>query len=473
MGELHESTAVAMAAAVRRGEVSPVDLVEHHLARIEAYAGLGAFVTVTDEAARSAAKAVEVAVTMAEPLPPLAGVPVAVKDLTPTAGVRTTYGSAARADHVPTADAGLVTALRAAGTISLGKTATSEYGTTLYTETEAWPPARNPWRTDLSPGGSSGGAAVAVAAGLVPVAHGSDGGGSIRVPAALCGLVGYKPSRGLVPGSGGFGLASHGPIARTVADAAALLDAMAVPAPGEPYAPPSTPPEGSYLAALHRPTGRLRIARYTTPPLYDTPVHPDCLAAYERAGALLAGLGHEIVDVPGPYEPDMLVDFRVLQCGLGSNGGTTKMARWLADQARRHTAAQLIAAQARLTAAVRRAAHALAGYDLVLTPTLARPNVPIGWFAALGPEEDFDEQTAFSPYCSVYNLSGQPAVTLPVGETADGLPVGAMLAAPLGADATLLAVAGAMEDPAGWKHRHPAIWTKLPSATVKREPRSL
>ncbi|GAA4214765.1 amidase [Actinocatenispora rupis] len=466
-------TALAMTAAVRRGEVSPVELVEHHLARIEAYAGLGAFVTVSAEQARSAAKAAEVAVTMGEPLPPLHGLPVAVKDLTATAGVRTTYGSVAFAEHVPDTDADLVTALRAAGTISLGKTATSEYGTTLYTETEAWPPARNPWRTDLSPGGSSGGAAVAVAAGLVPVAHGSDGGGSIRVPAALCGLVGYKPSRGLVPGSGGFGLATHGPIARTVADAAALLDALAVPVPGEPFPAPAPPPGGSYSAALRRPTGPLRIARHTTPPLYDTPVHPDCRAAYERASALLAGLGHEIVDVPAPYDPAMLADFRVLQCGLGGGRGTTKMARWLADRARRYTAAEVLAAHARLTAAVRRAARALAGYDLVLTPTLARPTVPIGHFAAMSPEEDFDQQTALSPYCSVHNLSGQPSVTLPVGTTPDGLPVGALLAAAPGADATLLAVAAAVEDPAGWKERHPAIWTKLPSATVKPDPRSL
>jgi amidase len=463
-------TAVAQVAAIRRGELSPVELVEHYLSRIGAAGELAAFVTVTADAAREAAKQAEAAVTMGAVLPPLHGLPVAIKDLTPTAGVRTTYGSVAFAEHVPDTDADVVRLLRDAGTISLGKTATSEFGTTLYTENLLHPPARNPWRTDLSPGGSSGGAAVAVAAGLVPVAHGSDGGGSLRVPAALCGVVGYKPSRGLVPGTSGFGLASNGPIGRTVADVAALLDAMAVPVLGEPYPAPAPPPEGSYLAALDRPPRRLRVARYLDPPLYDTAIHPDCVAAWERASALLAGLGCEVVDVPGPYDPAILADFRIVQSGLvrRTKGPRTKMARWLAEQGERYSAADLMAAHGRLAAAVRRAAGALAGFDLVLTPTLARPTVPIGHFAAMSPEEDFDQQTALSPYCSVYNLSGQPAVSLPVCAAADGMAVSVMLAAPLGRDATLLAAAAAVSGAAEWEHRYPPIWAKLPSATVKR-----
>lgn len=463
-------TAVAQVAAIRRGELSPVELVEHYLARIEAAGELGAFVTVTADAALAAAKQAEAAVTVAAPLPPLHGLPIAIKDLTPTAGVRTTYGSVAYARHVPDTDADVVRLLRDAGTISLGKTATSEFGTTLYTENLLHPPARNPWRTDLSPGGSSGGAAVAVAAGLVPVAHGSDGGGSLRVPAALCGLVGYKPSRGLVPGTAGFGLASNGPIGRTVADVAALLDAMAVPVPGEPYPMPAPPPEGSYLAALVRSPARLRVARYLDPPLYRTAIDPDCVAAWQRAGTLLAELGCEVVDVPGPYDPAILDDFRVLQSGLvrRTSGPRTKMTRWLTEQGDRYTAAELLAAHGRLAAAVRQAATALAGFDLILTPTLARPTVPVGYFAAMSPEEDFEAQTALSPYCSVYNLSGQPAVSLPVCAGGEGLPVSVMLAAPVGRDATLLSVAAALSAVTGWKHRYPAICAKLPSATVKR-----
>ncbi len=475
MTQPYELTAVAQAAAIRRRELSPVELVEHYLDRIEAYnPALNAFVTQTAQNAREQAKRAEVAVTMREAgLPALHGVPVALKDLTATAGVRTTYGAVPYADHVPDTDAPVVGLLRRAGTISLGKTATSEFGTTLYTENRLQPPARNPWRTDLSPGGSSGGAAVAVAAGLVPFAQGSDGGGSLRVPAALCGLVGVKPSRGLVPGGGGFGLASDGPLARTVADAAALLDAMAVPLPGEPWLAPPVPPEGSYLAALRRETGRLRVASYVDPPLYDTVPHPDCLAAHRHAGLVLEALGHEVVQVPGPYDPGLLADFRIVQSGLvggrvvSENAAElTPMTRWLAEQGSRYCAREVFAAQARLQAALRRAAAALACYDLVLTPTVAAPSVAIGRFAALSPPEDFDQQTAFSPYCSVYNLSGQPAVSVPVAVTATGLPLAVMLAAPLGADARLLAVAAGLQEAAGYGDRHPPICGKLPSATV-------
>ncbi|MEV0838992.1 amidase [Actinocatenispora sera] len=473
MTPLHELTALQQAAAIRSGELSPVELVEHYLARIAAFdSRLGAFVTVTDQAARDAAKRAEVAVTMAEPLPALHGVPTAIKDLAATAGVPTSYGCVALAQHVPDADAPVVTALRSAGTISLGKTATSEFGTTLYTEATGFVPTANPWRRGASPGGSSGGAAAAVAAGLVPVAHGSDGGGSLRVPAALCGLIGYKPSRGLIPGAGGFGLASQGPIARTVPDAAALLDAMAVAAPGEPYLPPP-PPEGGYRAAATRATGPLRIAAYLDPPLFDTTVHPDCVAAHRRAAELLTGLGHDVVEVPGPYDPAMLADFRVVACLLGRPDAVGKMARWMAGEARRHSAADLLAAHGRLLAAIRAGSAQLAGYDLVLTPTLARPGVGIGHFNQMSPEEDFDAQTALSPYCSVHNLSGAPAVSVPIGADRTGLPVGVQLSAPLGGDARLLAAASALHDASGWKERHPPIWTKLPSATVNLGPRSL
>ena len=192
-----------------------------------------------------------------EDLPPLFGVPTAIKDLTPTAGVRTTFGSAAFADFVPTVDADVVRLLRAAGLISLGKTTTSEFGLSLHAESEVAPPARNPWAPGNTAGGSSGGAAAAVAAGLVAVAHGNDGGGSVRIPASICGLMGFKPSRGVVSngplGFGGLGLPTNGVLGRTVADVAALLDVMAVPQPGEPFPVPPRP-DGGFLAAARRPS---------------------------------------------------------------------------------------------------------------------------------------------------------------------------------------------------------------------------
>jgi amidase len=508
---VHGLTAVEQAAAIRDGGLSPVEAVEHHLDRIDRTAGLHAFVTVTAERARELAKAAEVAVTLREPgdpgLPPLHGVPVAVKDLADTAGVRTAYGSLAFADHLPDTDAEPVRRLAAAGTISLGKTATSEFGATLYTETRIHPPTRNPWHPALTPGGSSGGAAAAVAAGLVPVAHGSDGGGSLRIPAALCGLVGYKPTRrtptgrrrgggagpvhlagdGGLPGvEDGFGLAAQGAIGRTVADVAALATALGVP-------------------NLHDvnndggPGGRpVRVGRYLTPALAEVAVHPDCVAAWEAASRALEALGCEVVDVAGPFTPELLPDFRTLWACLlarvpvpaDRRADLLPLTRWLVELGEDQGPDAVSAARRRLGAAARRAvvggatgavgpaggvaAVGVGGErcDLVLTPTVAVPVAVVGAFSRLGPAEDFAAQTAFSPYCSVYNLTGQPAVSVPVGETVGdgvlpgGLPVGVQLAAGAGWDGLLLAVAARLAEVFGWARRHPPGWSGLPSATV-------
>jgi amidase len=463
---VHWLTAVEQAAAIRRGELSPVELVEHYLDRVER-SDLGAFVTVTAERARERAKAAEVAVTLRDSdLPPLHGVPIAIKDLAGTAGVRTTYGSLAFAAHVPDVDADPVRRLAAAGTISLGKTAASEFGATLYTETRLAPPTRNPWHPTLSPGGSSGGAAAAVAAGLVPAAHGSDGGGSLRVPAALAGLVTLKPSRprtGIdLPGpADGFGLAVHGAIGRTVADVAALSEALGVDLDGDLPARP------------------LRVGRYLRPGLADVAVHPDCVAAWEVASRALEELGCEVVDVEGPFTPELMDDLRILWACLmrripvpaGGEGELTPMVRWLRELGERIAPATVDGARRRLGAAARRAV--LPGIDLVLTPVLAAPGVRVGAFSELAPEEDFDAQTRFSPYCSGYNLTGQPAVSLPVGVTGGeggfpgGLPVGVQLAAAVGRDGLLVAVAARLEEVFGWARRHPPAWAGLPSATVR------
>jgi amidase len=481
MAELHDLTALEQAAALRRGEFSSVELVSHYLDRIDRHgAALGAFVTVTGEAALAAAADVRQATASSRADPaaqsgPMAGVPVAIKDLNLTAGVRTTFGSAAFADFVPAIDSDVVAFLRAAGLISLGKTTTSEFGLSLYSETEVAPPARNPWALDCTAGGSSGGAAAAVAAGLVPFAQGNDGGGSLRIPASICGLVGYKPSRGVVSGGplgfGGFGLPTNGPIARTVADAAAMLDILAQPAPGEPYLTPPRPAAGYLDAARHPerylPTDRpLRIGRYVAPMLADVVPEPDVVAACDGVARQLEAMGAEISEVDPPFTPDAEPQFQILWQALtlfpvppdGENL-LLPLSRWLRAAGKALSAERLINALADLQLRVRWHAAAVAGYDLLLSPVLTRAQAPIGWFSsAADPAEDFARQERFSPYCAAYNLTGHPAVSLPLGQSADGAPIGVMLAAPPGADALLIAVSARLEAAAAWADRHPPVW---------------
>ncbi|MFC0502991.1 amidase [Micromonospora costi] len=478
MAEPHDLTALEQAAAIARGELSSVELVEHHLHRVDALGDtVGAFVTVTPEQARDAARAADAAPV--DGRGPLHGIPTAIKDLTLTAGVRTTFGSAAFADFVPPVDADVVRFMRAAGMVSLGKTTTSELGCSLYSEGLVAPPARNPWDLAYTAGGSSGGAAAAVAAGLVPVAQGSDGGGSLRIPAALCGLVGYKPSRGLVSGGpvgfGAFGLPTHGPMGRTVTDVAALLDVLAQPVMGEPYLPPLPPPDGYLGAARAAAPGRLRIGRFTTPMLAEEPVHPDCAAAVDRAAELLSDAGHEVVDVPAPLGPAAWPLFEVVWYVLAlapvppeRESQLLPLTRLLRSRGAEISAGVLSATLGELQAQVRLGARRTAGCDLLLCPTLAAPQAPVGWFTADGdPAADFDRQRRFSPYCAIFNVTGEPSVSLPVGVTGAGLPVGVLLTGRYGDDARLIATAAQLENASGgWDH-HPAIWRAVDSANVK------
>ncbi len=479
MPELHDLTALEQAAAIRRGELDPAALAAHYLGRIAALDDqVGAFVTVTaDHAARAATEPAD------GQLGVLAGVPTAIKDLTPTAGIRTTMGSAAYADWVPDFDHHVVTAVRAAGMPVLGKTATSEFGCALYSETEIGPPARNPWRLTDTAGGSSGGAAAAVAAGFVPVANGGDGGGSLRIPAALCGVVGYKSSRGVVPlgpGSfGGFGLPVQGGIARTVADVAAFTAVQAWPRPGEPYASPLRGPED--LLDLGEPR-RVRVGRFTRPLLLDADVDPACVAAVDALAAGLSDLGHEVIDIEPPFDPDIMPLFETVWAALAAlpppRGGSeevfTPLVRWLRDRARSGSSQDLAQALAGLAARAAAATARLECVDLTLCPTLAGTGAAIGAFTGSGrsvaeggdgagdPAEDFARQARFSPYCAAFNLLGAPAISLPVGATPAGLPVGAMLAGRPGSDRLLLEVAAAVERERPWSQNHPGIWRARP-----------
>ena len=402
-------------------------------------------------------------------LPPLHGVPVPIKDLNMVAGVPVTLGSKAYPDLVGFVDDTVVTRLAAAGTIMLGKTNTPEFGLSCYTENAIAPPARTPWDLSRSAGGSSGGAAAAVAAGLAPAAQGSDGGGSIRIPSSVCGLFGIKPSRGrishgpIVPDL--FGLATNGPLARTVRDAAALLDAMAGPMPGDIYHAPEA--AGSFLAWAEREPGRLRIARTLETAVPGVEVHPDCLRAYEEASALLEELGHEVVDLPGglvseelvaPFEQLWSVMALLTPVAPEREGELLPLTRWLRDRGAEVSALDLMVGQAQLQAAMRRAMPVTDAFDAVLHPTLAQPPVPIGHFTGADAETDFERQKVFTPYTSLYNITGQPAVSVPLHWTADGLPIGIMLAGRLGAEGPLISLSAQLETARPWAQRKPSMW---------------
>jgi amidase len=476
MAELHDLTALEQAAAVRARRVSPVELVEHYLGRIDRRgAELGAFVTVTADDALARAAQAEEQVAKSDPatLPPLHGVPTAIKDLNLTAGVRTTLGSTLFADFVPPVDDNVVTLLRRAGTISLGKTNTPEFGLPCYTENAIAPPARTPWDPARSAGGSSGGAGAAVAAGLVPFAQGSDGGGSVRIPASVCGLFGIKVARGRVsngPIAGDTtGLAWNGPLARTVRDAAALLDAMAVPMPGDPHWAAPLAGGATFLSYAGRDPGRLRIGRYATPIVPGVEVHPDCLAAYEAATRVLTDLGHEVEEIDNPFPAEAMGVFEVVW-GVSAASAPVDPARedellpltrWLRGRGAGTTGAQFVGAIAQLQMLTRQWIGRTAGYAAVLSPTLAQPPAPVGWFSETGdPAEDFRRQVAFTPFTAVYNVTGQPAVNVPLHWTdgAQPLPIGVMLAGRPADEATLISLSAQLEDAMPWGGRTPPGW---------------
>jgi amidase len=470
---LHDLCALEQAAAVRRGEVSPSELVEHYLNRIERWSdAVGAYVTVTPELARAQAREAEVTLREADvaDLPPLLGVPIAIKDLTDVAGVRCTLGSAAFADRVPTTDAHVVTLLRRAGTVILGKSNAAEFGAPAYTEPDVAPPARTPWDLSKSAGGSSGGAGAAVAAGLTPFAQGNDGGGSVRIPASVCGLVGLKVSRGRVSngpvGGDVSGLAWHGPLTRTVRDAAAWLDATAVPMPGDPHWAPPLPAGETFLKAVDHEPGRLRIAIYADPVITDEPVDPACRAVYDDAVLLLFDLGHDVEQVAAPDGHALVPAFETVWSVLttltpvraSDEEKLRPLTRWLREKGAQVSGHQYAAAIATLQAAARRILLDLASYDAVLTPTLAQPPVAVGALRDdADPARDFENQKRFTPFTSVANLTGQPAITLPL-DTRDGLPIGVMLAGRPAGEAALLGLAGQIEDAWPWIDRHPECW---------------
>ncbi|TFC02102.1 amidase [Cryobacterium mannosilyticum] len=472
MTEPHELTALEQWQALQRGEFSPSELTRHYLARIEAAnPALGAFVTVTAEAAQARARHIEEHVPQTAPL---WGLPFADKDLQLRAGVPARFGSRLMRDFVPAESDDLVAALDAAGGVSLGKTNTPEFGLPAYTESLAAAPARNPWNPDLGAGGSSGGAAVAVAARLLPFAPGSDGGGSIRIPAAACGLVGLKPSRGRVPAASGIdtlgGLSVGGPLARTVADAALLLDAMITPRgghPSHPFALRAPGEEAPLLAAALRGEGRFQLGVMTTSAWdgdYPIDLAPEAMAALDLAVAEFAAIGHGLEETALTPDESYAPAFRTIwQAGAASIPAETEeellllepLTRWLVGRGRALSARTLAEALAALAAYERSFIGQLSRFDAVLTPALAMTPRPVGWYDREDGEANFAQQVRYTPFTSMVNVAGLPAIVLPVLQTGDGLPMGVQLIGRPGGEATLLALGAQLERRLRWQHRVP------------------
>lgn len=460
-------SALELADLIRGKQVSPVEVTEAVLTRIEALnPRLGAFCLVAAEAARAAARDAEIAVVKREPLGPLHGVPVSVKDVVFTRGLRTTGGSRLFAEVVPDEDAIAVARLRAAGAIILGKTNTSEFGYIAITENPLFGVTRNPWNPRCTPGGSSGGGAAAVASGLGPLALGTDGGGSLRIPAAFCGVFGFKPSYGRVPQYPGFpgweGVSHMGPISRTVRDGALMLDVIAGPDDRDRHSLPLA--EGAFLEACDEEIKGLHVA--WTPDLGYAIVEPRVRAVCQNAAAEFESLGcHvEVVD-PGWENPEeafqtlIAAQFHAAWSEYLPDGETLMDPR-LVRFIRRGggvTAGEYLRAAARVDAYWLGVQAFLARFDLLLMPTVAVPPFAAG---ELPPREIAGARVSvlgWMPFTFPFNLTGQPAASVPAGWTDDGLPVGLQIVGGRHRDHTVLAASAAWEAAFPWAGRRPAL----------------
>lgn len=466
---IHELSALDLAAAIRAGDVSAHEVLDHTLARIESFPEVGAFAHVTEKLARQQADATDARAAEGAALP-FDGVPLPIKDATAVAGQPWEQGAAILVGNVAEQDDGVVTLLKEAGTLMVGKTTAPEYSFPAYTEPEIGAPARTPWDVSRTAGGSSGGAAAAVVTGMVPAAHASDGGGSIRIPAAACGAVGFKASRGVVSpgpaGVSGAGLTTHGVITRTVEDSAALLDVLAVRWPGESYHPPRDEVldlAGSYLEASRKSTGLLKIGLLLEPLNVDSvDLHPAAEEAALRLAGTLESLGHSVTRVDRPFAPEDWLAFMPLWTGAAAaiplskedEGNVTELTRWLREEGKRLSAADFAVAVSAVQTLARKAAIGWADVDVILTPTLSGPPAFPGDIKLPDGKADFEAQMRFTPWASVWNMTGNASITLPVHRAevdAVELPFGAMLGAVKpGGDALLLSLARDVEEADPW-----------------------
>src|SRR6516165_7484871 len=464
--------ATAQAELIRRGEISAVDLVDAAIGRIEAVnPKLDAVIRTRFDRARAEA---------AGGLPdgPFRGVPFLFKDLgCKVAGEATAFGVGPMRDQPWPVTSYLAEAFLAAGFVPLGRTNVPEMGTTVTTEARSFPPARNPWDPGRSTGGSSGGSAAAVASGMVPAAHANDGGGSIRIPASECGLVGLKPNRARVSqgpetGEGGAGGWIDGVVTRTVRDAAGILDVISVRQPGEPYyAPPLPRPLAEEIGAD---PGRLRIGFVDRPGRDGFLDDPECRAAVAGAARLLESLGHHVEEsAPEAMAEEEFVQafttiiaadteafFRSFEALLGGPIAEDEIEPrnvFYRQVGAATDAVTYLQSRAWIGSWARRLASWWTGHDLLLTPTLGAPPPELGWFTAEGPLAEGGRVVSFIPYTAQFNMTGQPAVSLPLHWTPDGLPVGIQLVAAYGREDLLIRVASQLEQASPWAQRRPQV----------------
>ena len=453
-----------LVAAIRVKKISPVEVVESVLARIAALnPRLNAYCTVTADDARREARAAEMAVMRGDPLGPLHGVPVSVKDLIITQGVRTTFGSRLYAGNIPAEDAPLVERLKKAGAILVGKTTTPEFGWKGATDSPLFGVSRNPWNLERTPGGSSGGAGAAVAAGLAPLAVGTDGGGSIRIPGSFCGVFGLKPTYGMVPvyPASATGTLSHaGPMTRTVRDAALMLQVMAGPDDRDPLSFPSTGQD--LMSGLGGGIRGLHVA--WSPTLGYAAVDPEVRSVTEAAVKRFEDLGCRLEHVDRVFEdPDPI--WSPLFYGGIAGRLRDSLEEWrdrmdpglvqVVEEGSQLSAVQLGKASSARAAFTEEVRKFFTGYDLLLTPTLAVPPFAAG--LERPPSHRDGSRLAWVAFTYPFNLTGQPAATLPCGFTKDGLPIGLQIVGRRLADLTVLRAAAAFEAAAPWTERRPPL----------------
>lgn len=474
--------ATTMAAQLRKGEFTPLEALDAAIARVEALPKLNAVVIKDYEQARETAKKLSALSTVerkkATDSAPLWGLPFVLKDLgVNMAGTVTSNGCTFFKDAIAKHDSTLVQRYKAAGLNIFGKTSAPEFGMTTTTESKLYGVTPNPWNIKHTTGGSSGGTAAVIAAGILPVAHASDGGGSIRIPAAHCGLFGLKPSRGRVPAGpdsldGAIGLSVNHVISRSVRDSALLLDLTAGPEFGS-RVRPGADVQGSYLKALNQPERKLRIAVWRKN-YFGIPVHADCLAAVDKAAKACEAMGHSVEeampDLPiaeifvgmGPGMSAGLlsaIEYREKQLGRAAREDELEPLNWAALQAaKKATALELYRGRAGFDKAGQLIDAFLSKYDLILTPTTAVPAQLLGALRLDQPYASYAaEAMNSSAFTSLFNISGHPAMSVPLHWTADNIPVGSHFVAPFGGEARLLRLAAQLEQALPWAHRMPDL----------------